>query len=98
MSYRNNSKFEFYFQAIGNLLYYGALIGGIIVLIVWGLLKLFGWDGENKKPDIYFYIYLIIAWVMGILIMVLITMAPFKKKNPDGRDVPDSRDVPDGRD
>ena len=57
MRYGNNSKFIFYFKAIGNLLYYGALIGAIIVLIIWGLLKLFGWDGENKKSDTYLYIY-----------------------------------------
>ena len=79
MRYNSNSKFEFYFKTIGNLLYYGALIGAVIVLIVAGILKLFGWD-DHRKVDVCFYTFLLIAWVIGILVFVIISIEPLKKK------------------
>jgi len=83
MRYKNDSKFDYYFTAIGNLLYYGALVGGLIVLIVWGILKLFGWDGDKKEPDIYFYLSLLAAWGIGVLFIAILTLIKSKKHSDE---------------
>ena len=69
------NKFEWYFNVIGELLYIGALIGAFIFIIGYGFYKIFRWKWFYEKPIIAF----LIAWLIGISILIFIYY-PFKKK------------------
>ena len=87
MGYNNypKTKFGIYFGAIGELLTYGSFLGGILFLISYWFLKLFGWEGalfgfeeNDREHDIYFFIPMLVAWFIGVFILILL-LNPFRK-------------------